>query len=558
MSPDSPEMLKARDFIRQRGGTAKVLVFTRIYFAQFGLYPWDAVPQLPAEFIFLPSAFFVNVYQLSSWARLTMIPLLVIRHHEPTYALPNGLCMENNHVDELWLDPGNKHVPYVSVPSSTRGDTLLAALFNAIDSTLCWLGGLKKQPLRPYALRHCIKWILEHQEPEGDWAGYCPPMHFGIIALTLEGYRMDDDKVQRGLEALERFTIKDKVGKRMQACVSPVWDTVLMARGLCDAGLDPALPCMQRAIGWIKSQQQLGFQGDWRVNNPKLGPGGFCFQYNNALYPDVDDTAAAILALICHDPEAVKSIVVTRAAVWICGMQNSDGGWGAFERNNDKLWLNKIPFSDMDALCDPSSADVTGRIIEAFGLMLKLYRKKPIEVLLSERISTACDAAVNYLANTQEPMRAWYGRWGCNYVYGTSNVLCGLQYFVDGNKQVQDMMAYATSWLAQVQNTDGGWGEVLESYRHISLAGRGPSTPSQTAWGLMGLLTTCRPCDKAVTSAVLHLTRSQVTYAEVGGSWKETRYTATGFPNFFYLGYELYCHYFPLMALGRYIEASRY
>ncbi|KAJ3533476.1 hypothetical protein NM208_g7971 [Fusarium decemcellulare] len=555
VSPDMPEMRKARAFIRQCGGVAKVRIFTRIFFAQFGLFPWDAVPQLPAEFILMPSSFSCNVYRLSSWARSTLIPLLVIRHHEKVYELPNGLSRDNKFLDELWLDPTTKMVPYSPSLLDSKGNDWFSLMFSTIDNVLYWLGGLKRQPLRPYALRRCIQWILDHQEVEGDWAGIIPPMHAGVQALLLEGYTLESDVIRRGISAIERFTWHDKEGKRLQSCVSPLWDTVLMTRGLCNAGIDTDDPRLRKAIQWIKSRQLVGREGDWRVYNPKLAPGGFSFEYHNTWYPDTDDTAAAILAMITQNPDSAHSLPVYRATIWLCGMQNRDGGWGAFDLDNDSLWFNKIPFSDMDALCDPSSADVTGRILEAFGAMLKISEKAHVDAEIVRRISKACDAAISYLANTQEPSGAWYGRWGSNYIYGTSNTLCGLQYFSQGKELIQNMMASATAWLKRVQNDDGGWGENLESYRDASIAGKGPSTPSQTAWGLMGLLTTCNPDDKAVVAAVSHLTNTQSDILEIGASWPETRYTGTGFPNFFYIGYSLYRHYFPMMALGRYVKA---
>ncbi|PHH86976.1 hypothetical protein CDD83_9479 [Cordyceps sp. RAO-2017] len=283
----------------------------------------------------------------------------------------------------------------------------------------------------------------------------------------------------------------------------------------------------------------------------------------------MDDTAAAILALVRRGGRAaVRSPVVARAAAWVCGMQNRDGGWGAFDLDNDSLWLNKIPFSDMDALCDPSSADVTGRVLEAFGLLLQPPETAAagVEAGLAAAIEAACRTGLFYLASTQEAAGAWYGRWGSNYVYGTSNVLCGLRYFARSDDIVADMAARAADWLKQVQNADGGWGEDLASYRDASLAGRGPSTPSQTAWGLMGLLSVCEPDDPAVAAAVSHLAATQTAEeAEEdnehqqprGMSWPETAYTGTGFPNFFYIGYTLYRHYFPMMALGRYVSSAR-
>ncbi|KID84591.1 Hopene cyclase [Metarhizium guizhouense ARSEF 977] len=557
LSPTSTQMKKARQFIRKSGGVAKVRIFTRVYFAQFGLFPWDAVPQLPPEFILLPCLLPVNIYRLASWARATVIPLFIIRHHEPIYALPNGVSKDNDFLDELWLEPDHKMVAYSPSLLSWGKASSVSTFFSLVDRVLFWVGGaIKALPSRQYALELCKTWIVEHQEVQGDWAGIAIPMHFALQALLLEGYTLSDSKIRRGLAALERFTWRNKFGKHLQPCVSPTWDTVLMARGLCDAGVGCKDGRLQRAIEWIKSRQLLDSHGDWSVNNPNLAPGGFCFQYYNSWYPDVDDTAAVILAIVNHDRDAASGMVVTRAALWICGMQNRDGGWGAFDRNNDSLWLNKIPFSDMNAMCDPSSADVTGRVLEAFGQMMRESDKKSItDAGLVHRISAACKAALVYLANTQETTGAWYGRWGVNYIYGTSNVLCGLQFFRDGNGLVQDMIASAAAWLQSHQNQDGGWGETVDSYKDSSLAGQGPSTPSQTAWAIMGLLAAQGPNDKSITAAIEYLLRTQTTCPDIGGTWPEDRHTGTGFPNHFYFGYAFYRHYFPLMALGRYARA---
>ena len=554
VSPENEAMLSAKRFIRSSGGVARVRIFTRIFLAQFGLFPWSAVPQLPTEFILLPSVLLINIYRLASWARSTLIPLLIIRHHQTVYALPNGKHTNNTYIDELWLDASNKNIPYRVL--SRKADTM-SLFFSLIDLFLAYLGIIR--PLwifRRLSRWLCIRWILDHQEKEGDWAGIIPPMHAGVQALLLEGYDRHDERICWAIDAIEKFTWQDGQGKRLQSCVSPVWDTVLMVRGLIDAGFDKADERIHKSVKWIKSKQILEQTGDWRIFAGSVEAGGFSFEYNNKWYPDVDDTAAAILAIITHDPVAVGSTTVFKAAKWICGMQNRDGGWGAFDFGNDKLWLNKIPFSDMDALCDPSSADVTGRILEAFGLMIELGKTEFVEPNLIQDISSVCSRATEYLIQEQEPCGAWYGRWGCNYLYGTSNVVCGLAYFSEGNDQVQEMVSDAIKWIKQMQNADGGWGESLQSYQDLSKAGRGSSTPSQTAWALLALLTRFNPYDTSITAGVSHLVDTQTDVHDFGSSWPESAYTGTGFPNHFYIGYSLYRHYFPMMALGRFIRAS--
>ena len=553
---DSPEMERARGFILRSGGVAKVRVLSRIYFAQFGLLPWDAVPQLPAELIFMPSQSPINIYTFASWARSVIVPLLILQHHRPIYALPNGRHTNNDFIDELWLNAKDK-MPHDPTLYETWRRDALASVFVGIDKILWRLGGLRRFPLRSLARRWCVSWILSRQETAGDWAGIVPPMHVGIQALLLEGYKVEDPRIRHGLAAIERFAWLDKNGKRIQACVSPIWDTVLMVRGLCDAGIDKQDDRMQRAVEWCKARQQVGLEGDWRIYNTKPVGGGFAFEYHNTWYPDVDDTAAVILAFVSQDRQSISTTAVERATEWILNMQNNDGGWAAFDLNNDKLFLNKIPFCDMNNLCDPSSADVTGRVLEAFGLMKQASDREYMDAGLLQRIEKASDRGLLYLARTQEPCGAWYGRWGVNYVYGTSNVLCGLQYFSEDRPFIRDMMECAATWLKWRQNPEGGWGEGLGSYPDPSTAGRGDSTPSQTAWALMGLLTVFEPGDEAIEKGVTHLLQSQTDVQNEGASWPETVYTATGFPEHFYLGYSFYRHYFPMMALGRYLKADK-
>ena len=542
-------MLKARKFVLAVGGVAQVRIFTRIYLATFGLFPWAAVPALPAELILMPSIAPVSIYRFASWARSTIIPLLILSHHQPTYSLPSGTNVNNPFLDELWCDSTDKHIPYSQPLQDIRNYDWMAFMFWAIDMVLHLINGLRSFFTRGYARRQCVKWILEHQETSGDWAGIFPPMHLGILALTLEGCSLDDSPIIRALQAVERFAWQDEHGKRVQSCVSPVWDTVLTTIALCDAGLPLDHNSLERAVSWIKARQLLGIEGDWRIYRPYVQPGGFSFEYFNTWYPDVDDTAAAILTFLKQDPTSAESLHVYHATNWVLGMQNSDGGWAAFDVNNDKLFLNRIPFSDMDSLCDPSSADVTGRILEAFGLLLKSARKVAIDIGFLSRISLACTRGIAYLVRNQEANGAWYGRWGSNYIYGTSNVLCGLTHF-----ESQNLASPAVEWIMSVQNADGGWGEKLDTYRDPSQAGCGPSTASQTAWALMGLLSYLPPTNEAIERGVAFLIRSQTLSKGEGMSWPEKEYTGTGFPNFFYIGYTLYPHYFPMMALGRYLR----
>ena len=590
ISTKNPAMQRACSFVRASGGIARVRIFTRIYLATFGLFPWEAIPQLPAELILMPPWAPISIYSFSSWARSTIVPLLVVIHHQPFYNLPDG--ESTDYLDELWCDPSNKMVPYSEPLTNAVNTEKVALVFTLIDKILYQLGGLRYFPLRGYSRRQCIQWILDRQEPAGDWAGIFPPMHLGILALKLEGYSMSDSRITRALEAIERFAWYGADGKHIQACVSPVWDTALMSIALIDAGTPTNDERLIKSIQWIKDRQLVGPEGDWRIYQPNITAGGFSFEYHNSWYPDIDDTAAIIIAFLKQDPNAASSDHVIRAVQWTLGMQNKDGGWAAFDYENNKLFLNKIPFSDMDSLSDPSTADVTGRVLEAFGLLREISNKfntpkalsfqhnnlnkanKNIPEALLKRVEQACDRAINYLAATQEPNGCWYGRWGCNYIYGTSNVLCALAYFhPTTHPEVSLLIDSAISWLKSVQNpTDGGFGECLDSYRDPTLAGRGASsTASQTAWGAMGLLAHLEKSDECVERCVGFLisTQMRTEMREGGGgegeggvdggagageraTWDEEEYTGTGFPNHFYLGYSYYSHYFPLMALGRY------
>ena len=548
---DDPVMLKARDFIIRHGGVAKVRFFTRFFLATFGLVPWSAIPQLPAEFILMPPSSPLNIYTLSSWARSTLIPVLIVRHHEPVYLLPNGVSPNNGFLDELWCDPHNKNVPYGPTLSSLFWQRNFSRFgFTAIDRIIAQLGGLKQSPLRRLARRKCVEWLLKHQESTGDWAGFFPPMHGSIWALILEGFALDHEAVRLGMEALERLSVIDARGKRISSTLSPVWDTALMLNALCDAGIGGEAR-VQKAVEWVKDRQLLGPQGDWRIYRPNIQAGGWSFEYTNTWYPDLDDTAVVVMTLIKHDPYFIGSECISNAIKWILGMHNPDGGWGAFDYGNNKLWLHQIPFSDMDSLCDPSTADVTGRIMECFGLLLS-HRKGSWDRKLMLQVKTASERGIKYLLSKQEACGAWWGRWGNNYNYGTCNVLRVLVQFAHSNIRVQASVERAMRWFESTQNVDGGWGEDLCSYDFPDMAGRGESTAAQTAWALLSLQPYRPQSDSAIEKGIIWLISNQ-RIKPGQGSWPTDLYAATGFPKVLYLGYPYYHHYFPIMALSKYV-----
>ncbi|KUI64055.1 Dammaradiene synthase [Cytospora mali] len=633
-----PDMQRAAAFVLRQGGAASVRFFTRFFLATFGLVPWDAIPQMPAELILLPSWSKLNIYVLSSWARSTLIPILIVRHHEPVYALPQdedrvgdqddfsrskgghtGSNSCSNFLDELWVDPSTKNVP-LSRPlwdcfiGADQDRDLIEGLFTAGDNILSqpWIKGLmnsNRSPLRQLSLRKCEQWLLDHQEESGDWAGFFPPIHGSIWALLLQGYPVQHQVISLGLEALERLAVHDARGKWLQSTVSACWDTALMVNALCDAQLTLALGSQQRfesgepilsqnlqaplskAAEWLRGMQLMVDHGDWRIYSKTQQAGGWSFEYYNSFFPDVDDTAVVIMTLVKENPQAIHSKCIYDAVEWILGMQNVDGGWGAFDINNDARWLHKIPFSDMDSLVDPSTADVTGRMLECFGFLLEHRRDQQYlnrDGKMRKRLLAASKPALDFLLSTQETSGAWWGRWGNNYNYGTTNVLRGLAsgHYWRLSPAVHEATLRAVKWLLDCQNADGGWGETLFSYADASLAGQGDSTAGQTAWALDSLLRFIPASDKACQRGVMWLIANQtetpshrsgafsITPQLSGGdgtfsisltqepeqckgtSWPINQYVGTGFPSVLYLGYPFYHHLFPMQALARYIDCT--
>lgn len=553
-----PRMISAAAFIVKSGSLPATRMFTRIFLASFGLIPWASLPALPAELVMLPSQFPINIYNLSSWARVVCIPLLIARHHEPIYPLTGCATTSKIFLNELWPKDMSLSLAYAK-PLSTlwqRGD-YSGMFFTAADKAMSFLGRYFHSPLRTVARRKIVAWILDHQEHSGEWGGYWPAQHNNIWALSLEGYPLDHPVMRRGLEALEGFVRRDASGMRVQVTVSQVWDSALMAIALSDSVSSTAIHCPNKTIDWILKHEISSNRGDWRVYRPHLPAGGFCFEQFNTLYPDVDDSAATVLALIKYSDSSPGNYTaagcIHRTLRWILGMQNDDGGWGAFDWNNDKLFLNKLPFSDMDSLCDPSTPDVTGRVLECCGVLLRRRDVLMLGDSLAATTQTSCGRGLAYLLKNQQTDGSWWGRWGINYTYGTSNVLCGLADFSSHSDQVRVASAKAVGWMRSHQNPDGGWGESAQSYTDVTLAGCGPTTPTQTAWAIIALLHYSSPDEEVIRQGVTYLVQSQAKLEGEGtASWPQKHYTATGFPEHLYLEYDYYRHYFPMMALGRY------
>ncbi len=515
-TPADEHMVLAAEFVRCAGGLQKARVFTHVWMALFGLWSWDQLPALAPEQILLPHWMPLNVYDFACWARQTVVALGVVLAKQP--ARPIGFAIPELMGSEPFEPPR---------ATSWRGR--IAVGLDAI--------GRRYQrdpldPLRRYALGRVERWIVDRQEADGGWGGIQPPWVYSIIALSLLDYPLDHPVMARALAGLETFTIEQDDVRRLEACQSPVWDTCLAMIALSDAGTDRSDPAMVRAADWMLDEQILG-RGDWAVRRPGLAPGGWAFEFANANYPDVDDTAEVIMALLAvdhPDPERVAT-AVDRGVNWLEGMQSSDGGWAAFDVDNTRGIVRDLPFCDFGEVIDPPSADVTAHVVEMYAA-------------LGRAAETAPARGVRWLLANQEPGGSWFGRWGVNHIYGTGAVLPAL--VAAGIPTSHDAIRRAVHWLESVQNDNGGWGEDCRSYDDEAWIGRGESTASQTGWALLALHA-AGESSVAMRRGIEWLAETQLP----DGSWDEPHHTGTGFPSFFYLNYHLYRQVFPVMALGR-------
>jgi squalene-hopene/tetraprenyl-beta-curcumene cyclase len=436
-------------------------------------------------------------------------------------------------LDELYVD-GYDRTGFALPTKNDWTDIFLWA-----DQAFKLAEGLDLVPFRQAGLTAAEKWILERQEATGDWGGIIPAMLNSMLALKALDYDVADPIVVRGLAAIDRFGVETDDKYWVQPCVSPVWDTGLVMRSLLDSGLDPAHPALVRGAEWLIKMQILDY-GDWSVKNTKGAPGAWAFEFDNRFYPDVDDTAVVVMALagVKMPAPELKTQAIDRAVKWILTMQCQAGGWAAFDLDNDQDWLNDIPYGDLRAMIDPNTADVTARVLEMFGQL---------------GVGEIPDRALEYLMNEQEADGSWFGRWGVNYIYGTSGVLSALALITPTRYRSQ--ITRGSNWLTSVQNPDGGWGETCESYKNKALKGKGDSTASQTAWAIIGLLAAIEAgvvVDRqALDRGIAWLIKTQ----QPDGTWNEDWFTGTGFPQHFYLKYHLYQQHFPLTALGKYRRA---
>ena len=526
---DDPALVRGRGFIHAQGGLERAGVFTKIFLAYFGEVPWSAVPTLPVELMFVPPWMGFSIYEMSSWARGTVVPLLVLM------ALKPRIRVHGFSVQELWLDPAKAGELYFAGNAGP-----VEAVFLALDKFFK-LWERVPNPLRGIAIRRACQWVLDHQDRNGGWGGIQPPMVYGPMALKVAGYALDHPAVAKGMQALDDFLIELPEGHLiLQPCVSPVWDTALACKAMLESGLPEDHPALVKAAEWLM-EQQIRKPGDWSIKNPKLPPGGWAFEFANDWYPDVDDSAVILMALrrIRHPDKRRMDEVIRRGLAWVLGMQSKNGGFAAFDTDNTLELLNRIPFADMKAMIDPPTADITGRVLELMGS----YH--------FDSSDPRAARALAFVRKTQEDDGSWWGRWGVNYVYGTWSVLAGLRAI--GEDLTAERVRRAVRWLESVQNDDGGFGEDCRSYAEPAKAGRGASTASQTAWGLLGLLAGSHDTRPAIERAVDHLLATQ---NEVG-AWDDATWSGTGFPQHFYLKYWWYAAYFPLMALGQYAARLR-
>ena len=521
--PAAEAMQRACAWVRNNGGAERVNVFTRILLATFGQAPWRTVPAMPAEMIWLPRWWFFSLEKVSYWSRCVIIPLLLIFSHRPVH--------RGTDIRELFQDdPGSlKHIDTFARGNHVKNSFIL------LDRLLKLSEPLVPGFIRRLSIRKLEAWMRAHMRGEGGIGAIFPAMANAVYALKLLGCDATDPDMQRGIQAIEDLVTEEAAQTYVQPCVSPIWDTCLSLSALSEAGLRPDNEAVKSATDWL-FDKQVFTRGDWTSKAPHLEGGGWAFQFENDFYPDVDDTGMVVMALLRagahYQPGKKKRIA--QAVNWMIGMQNTDGGWGAFDIDNHYEYLNNIPFADHGALVDPSTADLTGRSIEMLAMLGYDKSFPPIA------------RAVEFLQQDQEPCGAWFGRWGVNYIYGTWAVLVGLGAL--GEDPNQPWLRKAVRWLKDIQNSDGGWGESCDTYSEPGLGGCGESTASQTAWALLGLMAMGETGSEAVEKGVNYLLRN----FDGATGWKEAAFTGTGFPRVFYLRYHGYSHYFPVWALGVY------
>lgn len=529
-----PALKKAANLAREWGGIEATNSFTRIYLCLFGQYDWRDVPATPPELLLLPPYAYFNLYEISSWSRAILVPLTILYAFQPRRRPPAGVSLQRLY--------RNRNHPNGKRPVIPPGTPIPSweAFFHATDRILGTIEQKKWTPLRRQALRRAEQWLLEHLEGSDGLGAIYPAMLNSILALDCLGYDRHGPLFQRQLTEFWRLAIEEEHTMRMQPCFSPVWDTALALFAAAESGLPATHPALVPAAEWLLSKQILR-RGDWAVKNPKGQPGGWCFEFANDPFPDVDDTVMVLLALSrAQVPDRSRQqFSMRRGLDWVLSMQCRDGGWASFDVDNNKSVLCSVPYADHNAMLDPSAADITGRTLEMLGNLGYDAEFPPAR------------RAIQFLREQQEGDGCWYGRWGVNHIYGTCFVLRGLAAI--GFDMREGFCMRAAEWIRSCQNPDGGWGESCDSYDHPDRKGAGPSTPSQTAWALLGLFATGDFDSESATQGIRYLLRTQ----NQEGSWEEPYFTGTGFPSVFYLKYHLYSHYFPILALSDYLRRNR-
>ncbi len=536
--PDAPHMRRAREAILALGGAERANVFTRFQLALFGQIPWRGTPIMPIELMLLPRWFFFNIWNMSYWSRIVVAPLLVLATHKPRARNPHGVTMR-----ELFVTPPEQVRNWNQGPDRSPW----GRVFKGVDSVLRVLDPFTPGPLRRRAIRRTVQFVEQRLNGEDGLGAIYPAMANSVMMYDVLGVAADHPNAAMAWRSVRNLLVDHGEESYCQPCVSPIWDTALAGHAMIEAaseslaGFGPveaaAEERLQAAAGWLRDRQVLDVKGDWAVQRPDLPPGGWAFQYRNDYYPDVDDTA--VVAMLLHrqaasSGDADSAEAVERARVWVVGMQSGNGGWGAFDVDNNHDILNHIPFADHGALLDPPTADVAARCISFLAQ------------LADPRDARVIARGVDYLKGEQEPDGSWFGRWGTNYIYGTWSVLCALN--VAGVAPEDPAVRRAVDWLLSVQRDDGGWGEDCASFEGAPPGQYSESLPSQTAWALLGLMAAGEHAHPAVARGIAHLLRTQ----DQDGEWQELPYNAVGFPKVFYLRYHGYRMFFPLLALARY------
>lgn len=528
---NAPHMVRAREAMLSRGGAARSNVFTKLLLALYGFIPWTAVPVMPVEIMLLPKWFPFHLDKISYWSRTVIVPLLVLMALKPKARNP-----KNVRIDELFAEPPATLGP---APKAPQQKAVWFWFFHIVDNVLRTTEPYFPKGPRKRAINQAVAWVTERLNGEDGLGAIYPAMANSVMMFDALGFPEDYPLRAIARRSVEKLLVVHDHEAYCQPCVSPIWDTSLASHALLETGDAEAQKRVTQALKWLEPMQVLDVKGDWTARRPDVRPGGWAFQYANPHYPDVDDTAVVAMAMERTqqlDAKVDHGAALARAEEWIRGLQSQNGAWGAFDADNEYHYLNNIPFADHGALLDPPTEDVTARCVSMLAQFGQTLKNSP-----------AVQAGVDYLKRTQLAEGSWYGRWGLNYIYGTWSVLCALN--AAGMDHSAPEMRKAAAWLIKIQNPDGGWGEDGSSYKlDYKEYEPAPSTASQTAWALLGLMASGDTNEPAVARGIEYLMKTQ----GADGFWNEERYTATGFPRVFYLRYHGYRRYFPLWAMARY------